>query len=223
MKILYQILSEIGLIFLYPLSALIISFLPQKLYQQDGKGENIVIVERWMTINIRHLYWKYYLQKKGFKVFLVNLPLYRGTFDDSSQNLKNFLESKKLTDVVLVGISAGALTSLIYLEEKSGWTRVSKFISVGAPFRGTWGAVFLLFTHSGWEILPKSDLIKRIAKYDLQNAKNILCIKAKFDEMVPHGAALPRAHKYSIDVVGHNNLHLRVRSTYKKIIEFASS
>lgn len=222
-KIIYQILSELGLIFLYPISAIIIKLLPQKALQAKGSGKPLLIVERWMTVNIRHLYWKYYLQRQGFRVYILNLPLYEGRFEDSSRKLSRFINSKELSDVVLVGISSGALTSIMYLEELGGWDRVSKFVSIGAPFRGTWSAIFILFARSGWEMLPNSNFTKRIRAYKLKKPESVLCISARFDEMVPYGSSLSGAHKYTIDVVGHNNLHLRVKSTYKKIVEFASS
>lgn len=221
-KLTLQILSEVFLIFLYPLSAIIVKLLPKKAFKTKDEGQILVIVERWMTVNIRHLYWKYYLQRQGFRVFIVNFPLYEGSFEKSSRKLDEFLSSKKLTNVILVGISAGALTSLVYLQERKGWERVKKFISVGAPFKGTWGAIFLLFAYSGWEILPKSKFIKQITRYKIENLNKILCISAKFDEMVPFGTSIEGARKDTIPVVGHNNLHLRIKSTYKKIVEFAS-
>lgn len=218
-----QIISEVGLIILYPLSAFVINFFPQKDFHSKGKGQDMVIVERWMTVNIRHLYWRHYLQRQGFRVFIVNFPIYKSNFEDSAAKLSNFMKMHDINKSILVGISAGAITSLLYLQEKNGWDRVEKFVSVGAPFKGAWTAVFLLFTWSGWELIPNSPLVRRISEYRVKNRDKILCIASKFDEMVPFGAILPKANSYRIDVIGHNNLHLRIRTTYKKIVEFAQS
>lgn len=221
-KVISQILSEVGLIILYPFSAIVLKSLPQKAFAPSGEGQPIVLVERWVNYNIRHFYWKYYLQKQGFRVYIKNFPIYKGDFDKSSIALKNFLASNKLENVILVGISSGAITSLIYLQERDGWERVNKFIALGAPFKGTWSCIFLLFSKSGWELFPNSSLIKKISQYRIKNVDKILCIGSKFDEMVPYGTYLPKAHKYTINTIGHNNLHIMVRTTYKKIADFAS-
>lgn len=217
-----EIFSEIALIVLYPLSTLILKVLPRSEFKPHGTGQPLVIVERWVNYNIRHIYWKHYLQRQGFRVYIKNFPIYKGSFDKSSAELDDFLSSNGIKNAILVGISAGAITSLIYLQEKNGWSRVSKFVTVGAPFEGTWSAIFLLFARSGWEILPNSSLIKRIRNYRIKNSDKILCIASKFDEMVPFGSYLKGTKKYTIDIIGHNNLHLRIKSTYKKIVEFAS-
>lgn len=221
-KSIFQVFSEVGLMAIYPFSAIVLKILPQEFFAPSGEGQSIVIVERWVNYNIRHLYWKYYLQKQGFRVYIKNFPIYRGNFDRSSRDLENFLDSNKLNDVVLVGISSGGITSLIYLQERDGWKRVSKFISVGTPFRGAWSSMFLIFSKSGWELFPNTSLIKRIDSYRIKNVNKILCIGSKFDEIIPFGTYLPKANRYEVDVIGHNNLHLMVKTTYKKIAEFAS-
>lgn len=172
-------------------------------------------------MNIRHVYWKYFLESKGYNAYLVNFPLRKGSFEDSAKELSQYLEKHNLRNVTLVGISSGALTSLVYLQEYDGWRRVDKFVSVGAPFKGTWLALILSFVYSGRELLPVSPLIKRIANYTLSNTDKMYCVKAKFDEMVPFGSLLPGAHHAVMNIVGHNNLHIRVRATYRKIMEFA--
>ena len=70
-------------------------------------------------------------------------------------------------------------------------------------------------------LLPVSPLIKKISKYTILNPEKIYCVRAKFDEMVPTGSVLPGTHKITLNVIGHNNLHIRVRATYRKIMEFA--
>lgn len=222
-KSVYQILSEIGLIILYPFSSFIINFFPNKEYKSQNKGQDMIIVERWMTVNIRHLYWRHYLQRQGFRVFIINFPIYKSNFEASAMRLSNFMKMHDIKKSIMVGISAGAITSLIYLQEENGWERVEKFISVGAPFKGTWSAIFLLFARSGWELLPNSMLVKQIRNYRIKNIDKILCIASKFDEMVPFGSILPKSNSYKIEVIGHNNLHLSIKSTYKKIVEFAKS
>lgn len=203
------------------MSAIVIRFVPRSVFDGKGNGRTILIVERWFNLNIRHIYWKLYLEKRGFRVYIVNFSMWKGTFENSAVKLQNYIEERGLSDVTLVGISSGAVTSLLYLEEKEGWKRVSRFIAVGAPFCGTWLAIVISFLISGRELLPKSRLIKKISKFQVSNPDKIICIRAKFDEMVPNGAVLPNTKAVTIKAFGHNNLHIRISQTYRKIIEFA--
>lgn len=174
-------------------------------------------------MNIRHLYWKYFLERQGYNAHLVNFPIRNGSFDDSALALSQYLTKHTLTNISLVGISSGALTSLIYLQEYDGWRRVDKFISVGAPFEGTWMALFVAFSSAERELLPGSQLMKKISRYKLLYPKKIYCLMAQFDEMVPFGSILPGTHKIVLKVIGHNNLHIRIRMTYKKIIDLVEA
>jgi len=221
LSVLSQIVSELALIFLYPVLSLAAQFVPKWDLHGNGDGQTIIIVERWLSINLRHLYWKYYLERKGYSVFLANFPIYKGGFQESALHLEKYIQRHNLTDITIVGISSGALTSLIYLQSHNGWERVSKFISVGAPFQGTWAALILVWCESGRELLPMSKFLQHFLNLQFKNLNRIYCIKAKFDEMVPFGSVLPGAHKIVLKVVGHNNLHLRVRATYRKIAEIA--
>ena len=202
LRILYQIASEIILIFLYPVFSILVQFLPEKALKGNGKGKTIIIVERWLYLNIRHVYWKHYIEKKGFNSHLVNFPIRKGDFKKSAIDLGNYLERNHLENVVLVGISSGALTSLVYLQEMNGWERVDKFISIGTPFRGTWMALVISYLKSGRELLPKSGFIKKISNYTVLNPDKILCIRAEFDEMVPSGSILPDVCGIVMEVFG---------------------
>lgn len=216
-----HIFSEIALIAFYPLLSLIMLFVPAWELRGNGNGKTIVIVERWLSMNLRHLYWKYYLERQGYNVYLANFPLRLGDFHESARHLDAYLERNDLDNVTLVGISSGALTSLLYLHYYDGWSRVDKFISIGAPFKGTWVAVFLSWVGSGRALLPNSKLVKEIAGLKLENLDKVYCIAAKFDEMVPGGAVLKGAHKITLSVIGHNNLHLQIRTTYRMIARIA--
>jgi len=199
-----------------------VNFVPKEKFVSKKDGKTIVIVERWLTFNIRHLYWKYYLERKGFRVFIKNFPLRHGNFEESGGQLREYMNKHQCKDVTLVGISGGAITSLLYLQEHGGWERVDKFIAIGGPFKGAWSALIVSFAYSGRELLPNSKLIKKIRRMKLLHPERIFCIRATYDEMVPHGTVLPGSHSVTLPVVGHNNLHLRVRATYKKIAEFAN-
>jgi len=222
LKSLFQILSEISLLCLYPLFSFFAHFVPKNKFNGNGKGQTIIIVERWLSINIRHIYWKFYLERRGFNVYLLNFSLWHGDFEASAKELKKYIIRKNLKDIVLVGVSSGAITSLLYLQELGGWGKVKKFISIGAPFEGTWSALLLSFVSSGRQLWPASSLINKISEFEIKNPEKITCIRAKFDEMVPTGSVLKGAKEVRIGTIGHNNLHLGMGRTYAKIVEIAN-
>ena len=206
---------------LYPALSFIAFFIPQGALKGHGDGKTIVIVERWLTMNIRHFYWKYYLEKKGYNVYLANFPLRQGNFKESSEQLAKYIERHNLENITLVGISCGGLTAFDYLQNYGGWARVDKFISIGAPFQGTWMAFFISFAYSGRELFPFSSYIKLLKSYKPLNPEKIYCFRAQFDEMVPNGAVLPGAHPVTLKIFGHNNLHIRIAATYREIAKIA--
>lgn len=216
-RLISDILKEIVLVCIYPILSTPLR-LNSKKPKFDRNKKTIVIVERWISLNVRHLYWRRYLQKNGYNVYLINFPIWKKDFLDSSGMLDRYLKSNRLEKVTLVGISSGAVVCLLYLQELNGWKRVNNFVAIGAPFEGTWLMLLLSFVKSARELLPGSSLTKRINSYKLKNTDRILCIKAKFDEMVPGGSVLKNTGKVVIDIFGHNNLHLEHKATYKWIL-----
>lgn len=153
---------------------------------------------------------------------MINLPLQDGTFEQSAQKLRDFIESKHAEDITLVGISNGGLTAFLYLQHFDGWKRVKQFISIGTPFRGTFASVFLSFLGSGRELLPTSSFMRSVAKENVMNKEKITCIRAAFDGLVPRSSSnLPNTENIIVDVYGHNNLHLRCKKTYDILLEKA--
>ena len=221
-RLFYEILSEIVLILLYPIAFVTLQINTKNLKQNEIDGPTIVIVERWLSLNIRHLYWRRYLRKNGFNVHLVNFPLWQKDFEHSSYSLNNYMEEREIKNATLVGISSGAITCLLYLQERDGWSRVKNFVSVGSPFEGTWMMLILSYLKSGRELLPGSALTQKIKNMDIVHIDRITCMRAKFDEMVPNGAILPHANAVTVNIFGHNNLHIRNKSTYKVISNLAS-
>lgn len=223
MKSFINIFSELSLIFFYPISSLFAQIVGRNELEGKGDGKVIVIVERWLSKNVKHIFWKHYLEKRGYKVYLANFSLYKGSFANSALDLKKYIEKRDLEDIILVGISSGGLTSLIYLQDHGGWERVDKFISVGAPFKGTWTALTLTLFYSGRQLLPNSSFIKKIKKYEIKNLDRIYCFRTTIDEMVPYGSVLSGAHEMRINAIGHNNLHLGIGRTYERIAELGKT
>lgn len=213
----FQLFEEFILIIAYSPLGFIRVFLKEKENIHDPKKPTIVIVERWFNRNLLHEIWKKYLSEKGFNVYMKNFPLQNGAFEESAKNLRKYINEGRLKDIILVGISGGALTALTYLQKLNGWNNVKHFITVGAPLKGTYATIPLTMFKSGRELLPKSNFLKNINS-DIKNLNKITCIQAKFDEMVPSWSSyIEGAEKIVIDVAGHNNLHMTCKETYETV------
>jgi pimeloyl-ACP methyl ester carboxylesterase len=213
-----QLASELFLMLFYPLLTLTRFSLPlSQRNPQPTKKTPIIIVERWFTPNPLHILLKDYLEERGFQVYIMNFPILRGDFQKSALKLKGFIDQRALTDFVLVGISFGAITSLLYLQELQGWSKTKRFIAIGAPFNGTLYAYLFFFIKSFREMVPESDLTKRLTQTNDYPEKT-LTLEAVFDQFVTkESGRLPKAPHLRVNILGHNNLHVFSTTVYEEI------
>ncbi len=213
--------SELGLLLTYPIVRFLV---PKKtrFANHPANGKVIVIIERWLHPNPLHRIGKRYLESKGFTVYLVSHLITKDSFLTSAVQLKKFIESKNLSNVTLVGISSGGISALLYLEELHGWDRVKIFISIATPFGGTLIALPLALIQSCREILPWSATTKKIQSLRQKEPAKVICIVARYDELVPRKSAiLPGSSVKIINVIGHNSLHLTCTQTYEAVAKLA--
>lgn len=214
---------ELLLIFSYPLTSILRFTVPlYSLYPHPQYKTPIVIVEQWFAQNAYHIFMKRYLEKKGFRVYLFNFSLFKGGIDDGAVELKNFFEKYSLQNALIVGISAGALTSFTYLQTYNGWKKVKKLISLGGPFKGTPLAYPIVFLKSGRQLIPQSTFLTTLQKKKIRKPHRILCISPLIDEMVPTTSnRLPSVKQKKIPCIGHNNLHIWSKDVLTIIINEA--
>lgn len=219
----FQFTEELLLIVTYAVMGFVRFFIEERQSKYEPGKPTIMIVQRWLSRNFLHDIWKGYLQNAGFNVFIKNFPLQKGSFDESAEELKKFIEDKKIKDFVLVGISGGGVTGLTYLNKLDGWNKVRHFITIGCPLKGTPAILPLTFLESARELLPGSSFLKALNS-NVKNKDKITCIQAKFDEMVPSwSSSIEGAEKIVIDVAGHNILHMTTKKTYETISHLAST
>ncbi len=183
---------------------------------------SIVLVERWFSRNVFHLFAKRYLEKKGFRVYSLNYPMTKGSFEDSAVFLKKYLEEKNLSNVILIGISGGATTCLDYLQNMNGWQKTNKFISVGGSLRGSPYAKIFPNVKSMRELVPNSEYLKRLYKNPVKHFDRIITISALHDNMVPgQYSRIKGGRNITVNMVGHNLLHTFWLPTYRTIVKLA--
>ncbi|MBI4080337.1 MAG: hypothetical protein HY430_01040 [Candidatus Levybacteria bacterium] len=224
LKIIFESLLEVFLILLYtPLGVIAFIFSGKEETHTQVNGKTIILVEWWTNPNIIHRFWKRYLERKRFNVYLVSFSLLRGSFQESAEKLKQFIDEKKLHNITLVGLSTGSVTALLYLQEFDGWKQVKKFIAVAGPFHGTPLVLPLAFFPSVRELLPESKFLRALLSKPVKHTEKITILNAKMDEMVPlWSRILPNVKQEIIDIYGHNNLHIYSKSTYDMIARYAA-
>ncbi|MBI4089578.1 MAG: hypothetical protein HY424_02625 [Candidatus Levybacteria bacterium] len=218
MKYILEWIVEYVLIILHFPLTILNFFLPNAPVKESRLQIPIILVERWLKRNPLHFFMKKFLEKNGFTVYSINFPLLKGNFSESAKALKQFIQEKKLSNIILVGISCGGLTCYEYLTNYNGWEKTKKFISVGTPFQGAKLGFLLFFMNAGKELSPKGSYIQSLLKNPQVNSDKIYCLGAKYDELVGYkNSFILNTKQIVIDVAGHNFLHTLWIPTLEKI------
>lgn len=140
------------------------------------------------------------------------------TFDQSARELRDYIDSHSLRDIVLIGLSNGGVTSYEYLQKHNGWKNTRLLITIGSPFGGAILGFLLFGSHVKQELDPQGAFITQLRKQKPLHPENIYCFGARVDQMVGSvNSYLPDAHHIEIDVVGHNLLHTLWKPTFTKV------
>ena len=202
----------------YPVKTFFYFFVPiHQVVNNSQHKTPIIIVELWFSQNIYHYFLKRYLEKNGFRVYMFNSNLFINGIDDGAQELDEFMNERKISKAVLVGISLGGLCAYQYFR-KYGWERIEKLVTIGAPFYGTPWIFPLFLFKAGRELIPGSKFVNTLKAEKITNPDRIVCLTAKYDELVPdESSVLKGARHIEVDVVGHNFLHILSKETYEQV------
>jgi pimeloyl-ACP methyl ester carboxylesterase len=169
-----------------------------KIYRHPHPKGTILLVGCWFNANVYHNLWVSYLEKRGFRTYLLDLPFAREDFDTTAKRLAQFIARHRLKNYTIVGISSGVLVCWNYLATYKKWNEIHKFVSIGGPVQGTITAWFIIFTSKGRAMVPGSPFIKRLQSMPFPK-KKMITLTAKFDELVPSKyARLPGVKDYCL-------------------------
>lgn len=214
-------ITEYGHGAIYPVTAIISLVYHPKLYRNPHPKGTIILVFCWFTPNIAHNVWVNYLEREGFRTYLVHLPLLFEDFAASAGRLKQFILRHNIKKYTLVGLSTGAVVCLFFLDEFKKWHDVNRFISVGGPLHGTPYAKFISFCGKGRDLLPGSAFLKQLGKIVVPLGK-MATISVVYDELIPRKSNKWKgAVSYVIPGWGHNSFHLTRSEAYELIAGFA--
>ncbi|WP_431072687.1 esterase/lipase family protein [Microbacterium phyllosphaerae] len=120
---------------------------------------------------------------------------------DAARVVEEFLETNRMTDVILVAHSKGGLAGKLAMAGDSGG-RIRAMLAVSTPFGGSRYAR-LLPVRSLWAFSPSDPSIVELAKH-LEVNERIVSVYAAFDPHIPEGSELVGARKnVRIDTGGH--------------------
>lgn len=215
MRFIFEFILEIFLLPTYVICGVLGLFI--KLKPAPG-GKEIVFVHGWLTHNPLYIFFKKYLESEGFSVYMTDIGLMTTDFNKEAEKLKTYIDRNDLKNFVLVGVSGGALVSYLYLQKLGGWRKTNRFISIGGPFSGT-PLAFLGFPwNSGRQMIPGNNFLKQLRSELPINSGKIICVSAKYDELVPSDSSkLHGVNTEIIPVLGHVNLQAVSKETFKLV------
>jgi triacylglycerol lipase len=155
------------------------------------------------------------LARRGYVVMSYKLgPINLGDIRDSAgliaRKVESMVAQTGVTQVDIVGHSMGGLVGLYYLKRLGGRHRVRRLVLLGTPARGTWSALFGLFTAplglASLQLLPGSPFLRDLAETPLPDGAEVISIGAERDWLAPLGSTVLQGVRHMSVATGHSGL-----------------
>jgi triacylglycerol lipase len=156
-----------------------------------------------------------HLGQRGHVVMSYKLgPINLGDIRDSAgliaRKVESIVAQTGVTQVDVVGHSMGGLVGLYYLKRLGGRHRVRRLVLLGTPARGTWSALFGLFTAplglASLQLLPGSPFLRDLAETPLPDGVQVTSIGAERDWLAPLGSTILQGVQHIAVATGHSGL-----------------
>ncbi|MCS6984777.1 MAG: alpha/beta hydrolase [Leptospiraceae bacterium] len=202
-SLLSQILWEILYSLLYPLLYLLGIFIHPK--PRDGQKRTVVLVPGFMGSGLYLTNLQRELSRQGYATHIVPLGFQMGDIRKKARLLENYLENNDLHDCYIIGHSMGGLIALQM--SYRGRDRIRKLYLANVPLKGTYLALLALFCLAGWQMLPFSSFIKKMADH-FHTFVNTQTIFSRWDQIIiPHEyLRMNRFDDVEFAEIGHLNL-----------------
>jgi len=155
------------------------------------------------------------LSSRGHVVMSYKLgPINLGDIRDSAgliaRKVESIVAQTGVTQVDIVGHSMGGLVGLYYLKRLGGRHRVHRLVMLGTPARGTWSALFGLFTAplglASLQLLPGSPFLRELEEMPLPDGVDVVSIGAERDWLAPLGSTVLQGVRHISVATGHSGL-----------------
>jgi len=125
------------------------------------------------------------LKKAGKDVYSIDLYPSSGRVSIKvlAKQLKDFIDDNGFDNVDIVSFSMGDIVSKYYLLHLEGYKKVSHYVSISTPHKGTLAGFFLPFI-VGKELRPQSLLMKELEDTSILHGVKCLSIWTPYDLMI---------------------------------------
>ena len=154
----------------------------------------VVLVHGYLAMASQLIPMRRRFQKRGLRTHLVELsPLciqdMRKLGQQLDENIDRICAAERTTQVDIVGVSLGGLLGLRYAQAATAG-RVRRLVTIGTPFRGTWGATVGLPFLGGisrgiWQTLPTSSIVRELVETGAPPGVEVTSIAMKGDLLCP--------------------------------------
>lgn len=197
--------------------------------KHSANKQKILIVSGIGSQPLAFLFLKRFLEKRNFVVYFFPINILRtlglGVKDISqvAQEIDAYVQKNNLKDIILIGMSAGAVASLFCLEECDGWRYVKRFIALSAAFKGGWISHLFPFIPLSSEFKPESKLVSMISKLHIRYPERAVSLFGTWDEFVlPESSELAGVKNIRLPEGGHAYLQTFSQKTFETIANLAS-
>jgi triacylglycerol lipase len=140
----------------------------------------------------------------------INLRDIRDSAGLIARKVESIVAQTGVTQVDVVGHSMGGLVGLYYLKRLGGRHRVRRLVMLGTPMRGTWSALFGLFTAplglASLQLLPGSPFLRDLAESPLPEGAQVISIGAERDWLAPLASTVLQGVRHLSVATGHSGL-----------------
>jgi len=204
LNLFFAIVLEIMIYLLYLVSLVLNPLMRLDKNINKGKKPAIILHSGWLSRGLFFILLKKKLEHLGYAVYIPDYGYNLGKIEKSAEELDAYIKKNKIGKFIFIGHSLGGLIGLYYY--KNYKNKITKFISLGTPFYGTWIAkIPSFFSESAKQMTHKSLFLKKLHKGRIN--KNVYTIGSKHDQYVPVKSSQLRGAKHIIVVgVGHASL-----------------
>jgi len=147
------------------------------------------------------------LSKAGHPIYVLEHLGYNfKEIDKTAKLVSEFIDAKRLTNVILLAHSKGGLIGKYLLAFHNHDHKIKKLIAVASPFGGSNLVRFFKFGTLA-ELSPSSSVVKKLQEYNHAN-KDIVSIFGIFDNHVwpEDSCKLPGAKNIQVSIHGHHKI-----------------
>lgn len=210
-----EYITELGCFLWYSMASILGTVIKIKNPKMSNK-KTILIVSGVGAQPPAFIFLKHFLERRDFSVYFLDTNLLEhfgigfSSLDEIAQRISLFVKENNLTNITLLGMSAGALPSLLFLEKYDGWKYTKKFITLSGAFKGGWMSRLFPF-------IPFSQY-----NDSLRYPERMVSLFGTWDEFVSsRSSQLPGVRQVKLQEGGHAYLQTFSQKTFETIAKEA--